>query len=144
MYTCKISCLLVFQLLRYWSSTKRRRRRRRTWQNCEIPYYKYYIGLKDFVDFFSISLIFDMFFTSHKTYTVMIWTLERNQILQRILPFPCPEPVVVKRKTPTLISNNYQHNYYNTSTGTGIIIIIMLMLSFSQVSRLLQRNTKID
>ena len=50
MYTCKISCLLVFRLLRYWSSTRRRRRRR--WQNCEIPYYKYYMGFTRFSRFF--------------------------------------------------------------------------------------------
>ena len=32
----------------------------RTWQNCEISYYKYYT---DFADFFSISLVCNMFFT---------------------------------------------------------------------------------
>ena len=47
MYTCKFSSLLVFRLLRYVSLI----RRRRTWQNCEIPYYKYCTGFTRFCGF---------------------------------------------------------------------------------------------
>ena len=52
MYTCKISCLLVFRLLRYWSSTGREHGKT----------VKYHITsitpvLQDFADFFLISLI---------------------------------------------------------------------------------------
>ena len=52
MYACKFLCLLVFGLVRYWSSIGRRSGRRRTWQNCEIPYYKYYIGFSRFCRLF--------------------------------------------------------------------------------------------
>ena len=31
---------------------QKKKKMRRTWQNCEIPYYKYYIVLQDFADFF--------------------------------------------------------------------------------------------
>ena len=59
MYTCKISCLLVFRLLRYWSSIGRSEHGKTV---------KYHITsitpvLQDFADFFSMSLVFNMFLT---------------------------------------------------------------------------------
>ena len=58
MYTCKISCLLVFRLFRYVSSIRRKEHGKTV---------KYHITsitpvLQDFADFFSISLVFNMFF----------------------------------------------------------------------------------
>ena len=62
--TCKISCLLVFRLLRYWSSIGRSGRR----EEEHGKTVKYHITsitpvLQDFADFFSMSLVFNMFLT---------------------------------------------------------------------------------
>ena len=63
MYACKISCLLVLRLVRYWSSKEEEEAEE---EHGKIV--KYHITsitpvLQDFADFFSISVVFNMFFT---------------------------------------------------------------------------------
>ena len=60
MYTCKFSCLLVLWLLRYGSSTGRRRKDEEHGNSVKIEITPV---LQAILDFFQISLAFNMFST---------------------------------------------------------------------------------